>query len=131
MSEYCYDDYTWFHKSDKTFGTNNNKQIIFYDDAIGISSSGDQMMHDTIVYNLKKFKIVNKIENYNFGGAIGSKNIKVTYLLYKFADEQPNLFYHEKFSTLYFKYIGNDIDGTHMRFECIGFNYAEFRQKIN
>lgn len=127
--EYCYDDYTWFYKSSKTFGSTNMKKIVYGDDKIGINSSGDQLIHDTIIYNLQKFKAINKLESYNFGGSVGLKKIKTTYLIYTFAGEQPNLFYHERFSTVYFKYIGNNEEGTNMRFECIGFNGAEFREK--
>jgi hypothetical protein len=128
--EYCYDDYTWFYKSSKTFEFNNIKKITYSDDTIGINSSGDQLIHDSIIYNLEKFKVINKIESYNFGGSVGFKKVKTTYLIYKFAGDQPNLFYHERFSTIYFKYIGNNEDGTIMRFECIGFNGAEFRENL-
>ena len=48
-----------FFKSNKNFRTN---KTIFYDDSVGISSDGEQLIHDAMVYGLTKYK---KIENDN------------------------------------------------------------------
>ena len=87
MSEYCQDEYTWFFKSNKNFRTN---KTIFYDDSVGISSDGEQLIHDAMVYGLTKYKKIEKVEN------VGLNTAKITYLLFKFAGNSPNLFYNEK-----------------------------------
>jgi len=109
-------NYTWFFNGE-------NKSSI-YSDKIGINTNCTYLMHDNMIFGLSHYKKIEKIQKYNTGSNI--KNVKMIYLIYKIND-QPNTMLSEISTTLYFKYVSNDIEGTNMRFKCIGFNGDEFK----
>lgn len=103
----------------------------FYDerkyDKIGISSDGTQVMHDSIVFTLKKFKKVEEVMN-------GRNTIQLIYNLsgWNASDKSTDKSYfsdltlHEKGTYLDFKYVENSKG--EMVFVYITFNGRVFKQ---
>lgn len=118
--------YTWFTKSYRGINTKTGIQsVIYQEDVIGIDVTGEELIHDNMVFGLEQLKKMDRLENFNFGNPVGIKKAKVLYLIYKIGGDQPNLFYNEKHNTLYYKYVEDK--NSNMNFDHIGYNGAEYR----